>query len=288
MTKLMVIPNKKNIDICLKYADAILLGIKDLSVNLSDTFTIEEIESLLPKLKENNIELFISLNKNMHSKDLDKLKDTLLVLDNLDIEGIFYYDISVLKLHEYYNLKTKLVWSQEHLTTNYSTMNYWYNEGVSFAYVSAELTLDEILLIRKNTNIKLIVPIFGYLPMFTSKRNLINNYLEYFNIDDKSNKYKIKKEGKEYTIVNNIYGTVVYSANILNGLKEFEILERNNIDYVTINSFDISDDILTKVLELYSTRSYFSDEAIEELIENVDKGFLYKETIYRVKKDEKK
>ncbi len=288
MTKLMVIPNKKNIDICLKYADAILLGIKDLSVNLSDTFTIEEIESLLPKLKENNIELFISLNKNMHSKDLDKLKDTLLVLDNLDIEGIFYYDISVLKLHEYYNLKTKLVWSQEHLTTNYSTMNYWYNEGVSFAYVSAELTLDEILLIRKNTNIKLIVPIFGYLPMFTSKRNLINNYLEYFNIDDKSNKYKIKKEGKEYTIVNNIYGTVVYSANILNGLKEFEILERNNIDYVTINSFDISDDILTKVLELYSTRSYSSDEAIEELIENVDKGFLYKETIYRVKKDEKK
>ena len=37
--------------------------------------------------------------------------------------------------------------------------------------------LDNILEIRKNTQVKLMVNIFGYLPMFVSKRHIVKNYL---------------------------------------------------------------------------------------------------------------
>ncbi len=85
----------------------------------------------------------------MHKCDLDNLKDALIKLDKMNIAGIFYYDIAVLEYRNTLNLKVPLVWSQEHLTTNYATMNYWYNENVNYTYVSSEITLDEIIENRK-------------------------------------------------------------------------------------------------------------------------------------------
>ena len=60
----------------------------------------------------------------------DYLKAVLLELNNYDITGVMYYDISIVNLKEKLNLKYDLVWSQEHLTTNYFTCNYWYSKSI--------------------------------------------------------------------------------------------------------------------------------------------------------------
>ena len=72
MTKLMYIPNKKELN---NDVDAYLLGIENLSVNMPIYFTLDEIKNI-------NIdkEIFISLNKNMHSSDLKILEETLIEL----------------------------------------------------------------------------------------------------------------------------------------------------------------------------------------------------------------
>lgn len=279
MPKIIILPTKENLEQTINYCDAILVGVEGLSVNMPDTFTLDEIKSL-----SNKKEIFVALNKNMHTKDLEILKNTLLFLDELPILGIFYYDISVVQLKKELNLKTPLVWSQEHLTTNYLTMNYWNSNDVKYAYVSSEITLEEINDISKNTNMELIVPAFGYLPMFVSKRNLVNNYKEYFNIDDNSSKYEIEKEDRKYPIENNQYGTVVYSSNILNALLESKNM---NVSYITLNSYRIPNEKFIEVTKLFYNKEYESTK-IDELFSNTDKGFLYKETIYRVKKNEKK
>lgn len=284
MTKIMTMPTKNNLKEIINYSDAILLGIKDMSVNMPDTFTLEEVKGICHTY---NKEIFIALNKNMHTKDLDKLKEILIELETLNITGIYYYDISVVEYRNELNLKTPLVWSQEHLTTNYLTMNYWASNDIKYVYVSSEITLEEIEEIKKETELELIVPIFGYLPMFVSKRNLVNNYKEYFNLTDNSTYYELEKEDRRYPIDNNSLGTVVYSSNILNGLLEFEKLEELNIPYVTLNSYRIPNDKFIEVVKLFNDRSYASNR-IDELFRNTDKGFLYKETIYRVKKNEKK
>jgi len=285
MSKIMILPTKQNIDNVIKYSDAILVGLENLSVNMPDAYTVNEIKELCDKYQ--NKDIFVALNKNMHTKDLEDLKSALIELDNLNLSGIFYYDISVVQYRNDLNLKTPLVWSQEHLTTNYATMNYWNSKNIEYAYVSSEITLDEIETIKKESSMKLIVPIFGYLPMFVSKRNLINNYKEYFNIKDDSKTYEIEKEERKYPIDNNNLGTVVYSSAILNGLEEFERLENIDVSYVTLNSYRIPEDKFIEVVKLFSKREYKSTE-IDKMFDNTDKGFLYKETIYRVKKNEKK
>ena len=279
--KLILIPNSiDNILNLHNKVDGFILPIKDLSVNYNYYIDINELDDIMPKLKDKDI--FISLNKNMHNKDLKILKETLLKLEKYDIKGIIYYDVALVNMKKELNLKNDLVWGAEHLVNNYGTINYWHQEGVDYAYLSSEITKNEILEIKKNTNSKLMMNIFGYVPIFTSKRNLVNNYLETFDKEKISNIYYMYKEGVTYPLMDTSNGTTAYSGFILNGVKEYFDLD---LDYYVINSFLIDDieailDIFNEINESNLEKCY---QKLNNLIGNTDDGFLHKETIYKVK-----
>ena len=274
--KTLIIPNSLDqIKKCENYIDGVVVGLKGLSVNVNLYLTIEEINAL--KIDK---EVFVAINKNIHNKDLDVLTNALKNLKN--IKGVLYYDAAVVRLYNQIKPNYDLVWSQEHLATSAVTCNYWYQNNVNYAYLSAEITLDEILEISESTSMKLMVPIFGHLPMFVSKRHLVKNYLEYFKLKDDSELNFLEKEGKIYPIIDSEV-TMVYSANILNGISALEPLE-NKIEYVVLNAFNIDDEKFLKVCEIYKNRKNL--EEIETMFSNLDTGFLYKETIYKVKKND--
>lgn len=292
MKYMMVVNQKEMIEEVLELCDAFLFGIQDYSVNFPYYVSLNELKELLPILKLKKKEVFVSLNKNFHHEELEGLKQLLNELKTLEIDGIFYYDVALVTLKKEGMIPFPLIWSQEHLTTNYDTCNFWQKQGVDMALLSGEITLDEILEIRKHTIMKLIVPIFGYLPMFVSKRHLVKNYLEKFQLSKNDTTYFIKKEGNTYPIIDHKYGTEVYSASILNGLTESTILKEENIDYGLITSFMIETDdmvtILKKFHEVDKTTAPKLEEEINLLLEKpTDKGFFYKETVFRVKKYEK-
>lgn len=251
----LIISDIKEIEKTKNLVDAYLVPIDELSINYQKTFNIEEIK----KIKSTGKEVFVFINKNIHEKELEKLKKILLEIEKINIDGIIFYDIALVKLKKELKLKTSLVWHQEHLTNSYAAVNYWYNKGIKYAYLSSELTKIEIEEIRKNTKAKLFVNIFGYIPMFTSKRHLVDNYVDTFKIKEKGN--KIYKENNYYNIYDCKNGTTVYSNYILNIKEDIEA------DYLIYNSNMIKD--------------------IEKIIKNnnitEENGFLYKETIYKVK-----
>lgn len=270
MTKILGIISNTNIDKYDSYVDGFIFGLKDYSVNLPNYVSLNEIKNI-----NTDKEIFIAINKNIYSRELEELKNILKELDKLNIKGILFADTCLIMLKKKLNLNIDLVWSGEHLTTNYETINNWYDEGVKYTYLSSDITLREIKEIKENTNSILIVPIFGYIPIFTSLRHEVKNYLDNFNLEDNSKLNYIEKEGKTYPIVDNKEGTVVYSNSVLNGYAEYLNLD---IDYVTINSFNIEDSEYINVLKA------FKEKKEKDLIfENSDKGFLYKETIYKVK-----
>lgn len=281
MTKLLLIPNKKMLDI---NCDAFLLGIKDLSVNMPEYFTLEEIKKIT---KTTQKEIFIAINKNMHSNDLYKLKETLMKLEKLNIRAVIFYDIAVLNIVKKFNIKINLAWGQEHLTTNYETINYWLEKGVNYTLLSSEISKKEILTIKQNTLSKLIVPVIGYLPMFVSRRHLVKNYLKQFNLDDNSKINYIEKEGKIYPIVDE-HVTTVYTNSYLNGIKEYLDFKQNKIEYILINSFLISESNIKEIINMFKNITEKSkDEYFLKLNNilnnNTDTFFLHKETIYKVK-----
>ena len=189
MTKLIVMPNSINmIKELVSEVDGFIVGLEHFSVNIPIELSIKEIKELSILLNKYNKQLFVSVNKNIHNNELDVLKETLLALDCLDIDGIMYYDIAIVNLKEKLSLKKELVWHQEHLATNYATCNFWNEYGATSTYLSGDITLQEILDIKENASSKLFVTMFGYLPMFASFRHLIKNYLTTFSLGELKDK----------------------------------------------------------------------------------------------------
>lgn len=283
--KLLIMPKSiDQIESLIEDIDGVIVGIKDLSINQPAYFTLDEIKKINEIIKNNGKEIFVSLNKNMFNKDLEILEYTLLQLDNLKLNGILYYDIAIVNFKKNLKLVTPLVWNQEHLTTNYLTSNFWYEYGAKYTMLSSEITIDEINEIALNAKAKIMVPIFGYLPMFVSRRHLVKNYLDTFKIKDDSSINYIEKENKTYAIIDSDDGTIAYSNKCLNGINETLKL---NSDYIVLNSFNINNATFRRVVSMYNI---VNESNVQEFKEEIDKmldtdtGFLYKETVYEVKK----
>ena len=240
--------------------DAYLIPLRKLSINYPNTFDISEIK----EIKKLGKEVFVFINKNIHNNELEYLEKILKEIDKLNLDGIIFYDIALLELKEELGLKTDLVWHQEHLTNNYGTANYWYSKNIKYTYLSSEITRREIDEIKNNTKAKLFVNVFGYIPMFTSRRHLVDNYINTFNIKDRGN--IIHKEGKNYNIIDTENGTTVFSNYILN------IKEKINVDYLVFNSNMVDEEKLISVLKDYENNKLKKET-----------GFLHQETIYKVK-----
>ncbi len=283
MAKIVIIPN--NEDNLNSLNHDILIGIEGYSVNVL-TITFDAFKKFLKKNKN----VFVALNKNFTNSELEALKEILIYLDSQDIKGIFYYDVAVVNIVKKLNLKINLIWSAEHLTTNYYTINYWYNQGVKGTFISNEITKKEMITISDNTESTLFVQLFGYIPMYVSRRHAIRNYLKYFNVNNESSHYQLFKEDKKYAIIDNAEGTMIYSNFILNGLTEKLELD-DKIAYIIINGFNIDNDKLNKVINYFETVTKDNvdglNHQLEKLFDNLGKGFLYEESIYKVKNDVK-
>jgi len=276
--KIAVIPNGN----ILKYekADALIIGLKDFSVNMYE-MSFEEIKDLVKNTKQ---EIFVGINKNIHNNEIDTLEEILDDLSKINIAGIFYADVALVQINKEKNLNLNLIWSQEHLTCNYHTINYWLKEGVDGVFISNDITKREILEIAANVDGLKFVQVFGYIPIYVSKRHAVKNYFDAFKINkDKYFNY-ISKEGKDFPIVDTEVGTEVYSNNILSALDD--ILDYKNIDYGIINFFNINHDE-EKIIEIFKTVTENNKEEYNSFISNtfsnIDSIFLHTETIYKVK-----
>lgn len=290
--KLIAMVDSKEMIESLSQADAYLVGIAGFSTNFSGYVTLDELKEIIASGLVDNKELFVSLNKNMHDADLEPLKKLLIALNQLPIAGIFYYDVALIQLKQMGLCKHALIWHQEHMTTNYDTCQFWQDHGVTAVCLSSEITLAEIEAIKRKITMPLIVPVFGYIPMFVSKRHLVTNYQKTFSLSANGTCYVLRKEGRGYPIINDQTGTQVYSAHILNGLSEKLLLEQAGIAYGLCNFAFLPKEKWGPILEKFVQVNQANVTTLEAEVDllcghNTDKGFFYKETIFRVKKYEK-
>lgn len=259
--------------------DGVILSIDKFSVNARYTVSVDCLDNIIKLIPDK--EVFISLNKNIENDEIEELETLLLELNNYDIKGVLYSDVAALTYKD--KLNYDLVWAQEHLVTNYETINYWHNFGINYAYLSSDLNINEIKDITNNTDVKLMANLFGYNSMFVSIRHIVDNYLKCFNIKDNSKVHYMKKEGKVYPIIDDNY-TYVFSNNIFNGVRDYYNM---NVDYYVVNGFLIDNTKFSKVLSIIGNLSMENVEKsalqIDDLFNNIDDGFLHKEIVSKVK-----
>ena len=284
--KLLVSVNKKELADYLKYTNSFLIGLKNYAINYYEA-TLSDIKEILNNYP--GIELFVSLNKNIFNEDLKDLKEKLQELATLKIAGILFYDLSILSFVKKLNLNIPLVIHQTHMVTNYNICNYYFERGVKYAYLSAEITESEMALISKKSNILLMATFVGHLIISHSKRKLVSNYFVYIKKEKSKdlNTIEEKNSKQKYYIKETNLGTDILTKDILNGTRAFCLL-KEKIEYAILDNNLIDDTIFLQVLKLYNKylnqkieESLFL-EKVQELIGSYE-GFFFQKTFYKVK-----
>ena len=285
--QLLVNLTSKELDRFLEFTNSFIIGLENYSVNYYE-ISLDEIKELLEKYP--NIDLFVSINKNIFNKDIKDLESKLISLSKLRIKGVLFYDLAILEIVKRLNLELDLVIHQTHMITNYNICNYYHDLGVKYGYLSTEITEEEISEISSKTKLELMVYFIGHPIISHSKRKLVSNYYTYANKENKLDYNVIKehnKDSKKYYIKEDKKGTNILTYDILNGTKAFTIL-KEKIKYAILDTNLIDEDLFIEILNLYK-KNLDNKLSNEDLIQEVqdligeNDGFFYLKTIYKVK-----
>lgn len=270
MSKLIVSANSKNhlIDLLKKNIDGIILSIDKLSVN--DSFYVDI--SILDEIDFKEKEIFVSLNKLMHNNDLEHLRMVMNKLKSKDVK-ILFYDMAVFNIAKELDMIDKLVIYQDHLNASILSNKFYNDLGIRGSYITSDITGDELLDIKKNSNMSIMFMVYGYIPIFYSRRYLISNYLKYIGDKKKGNEYSIVSDtGIEYPIDEEEYGTTIYTNKEINLINYLDKI--NDIDYIVMRSNKINDDKFNLMVDKFINK---------DKMDNCYLGFFNTKTIYKVK-----
>ncbi|MEG2511509.1 MAG: U32 family peptidase [Bacilli bacterium] len=296
--KLMVCPNNRDIKEQLNLGvKSFLFGVKDFSINDNNALTLDDIISFRKEYP--NIELFLSMDKNLFNNELELTRELLVKFNELEIAGIFFYDQAILNIWQELSLTVPLVWNQTHLVTNYNTCNYYSELGVKYGLLANEITLEEMLEIRSKSKLLLMVNLLGYPVMAHSKRKLLTNYFNYTKSFQEDRIYTLKEPNKDdkYLIKENNIGTCLYNGLLFHATSSLFDYVKQDFAYGIIYMENISSSKINEVITIYQEilkgNTYSSLEQAElirvvnNILESNNTGFLYKKTIYKVKRNDK-
>ena len=257
--------------------DGIVLPLENFSVDYFKYYSISDIKECR---KSTDKLLYVVINKMIFNNELDNLLRVLKELESIKIDGVFFYDLAVLNLVKENKININLLYNGTHMVTNSDTINLYYDLGVKGAYLSNEITKDEVLNIRHNTKSDLFILLLGNPVVAMSRRNLLTSYFANKN-KSKSEIITIKepKSGQEFLVKEDSNGTTFFYNKRLNLSNVYKELKDSGINYGIIEQGGFSSD---EYKELINAFVNFDKQRIDELAGH-NRGFLYRETIYKVK-----
>lgn len=281
--KLLIEVSGKN-NLYLDDVDGIILALDNYSVESIVSFSVGEIKNIR---KNTSKEIFVKINKNLMNDDIDTVKDILIELDKIGINGVFFYDLAILELKRELDLKLDLVWNQTHMVNNYKTCDYYYSKGGKYALLGKEITLDEIKEIINKSKIISMVEVVSKPSVAFSKRKLITNYYKDLGKDKKDELIVTEKvTNSNYHLVEDSNGTSFYLDIITNGTSVIKELFDSNCEYIIMREFGIDNfDELVSDTKNYISNGCIDDDYINKYKKLGDStNFFFKKTIYKVKK----
>lgn len=158
-------------------ADAVYIGGKNYSLRANaKNFSNEEIKNAVLYAHSLNKRIYVTVNIVLHNEELDGLKEYLLYLDSVNVDGIIVSDITIMKLHKELNLKLELHISTQASISNYEAALFYKNLGAKRLVLARECSKKDIKKIKESTNLDLETFIHGAMCTSISGRCVLSNY----------------------------------------------------------------------------------------------------------------
>lgn len=158
-------------------ADAVYIGGQDYSLRANaKNFSREEIKSAVEYAHSLNKRVYVTVNIVFHNDELVGLKEYLLYLDEVNVDGIIASDITVLKLHKELKLKLELHISTQASISNHETALFYKDLGAKRLVLARECNKEDIKIIKEATNLDLECFVHGAMCTSISGRCILSNY----------------------------------------------------------------------------------------------------------------
>lgn len=188
---------------------------------------------------------FIFVNRILDNVGIKEFRKMIKTLPN-NIKGIVFDDIGVLNVLREEKIDITKILFLNHFNCNYLSINA-YLEYVDSVVVSSDITIEEIDEILNKAIKPLVLFTFGHVNIMYSRRTLLTNYNRHFNTKvDKISFLEEEISHKKFRIIEQEYGTVIYTSEPFNGLV---LRSKDNVLYNLINTVFLSNEEVINIIK---------------------------------------
>ncbi len=168
--------NLEKLKIAFMYgADAVFIGGKKFSLRArASNFDIPDIKEACDFAHERGKKVYVTTNIFPHNDNLEGLVEYLQDLETAGVDAIICASPVIIDTaKEHTNLEIHI--STQQSSSNYESVNFWYNEGIKRVVLARELNKFEIQELRENTECDIEVFIHGGMCVSYSGRCTLSN-----------------------------------------------------------------------------------------------------------------
>ena len=292
----------ERLELALKYgADAVYLGGNAFTMRAAPkNFSDEELEKGTLLAHSSGKKVYLTVNVFPHSSSLKLLPDFIAKARDYGIDGFIIADLGVLKIAKEVAPEVDIHISTQAGIMNYLTANELYKLGAKRVVLARELSLEDIITIRKNTPPDLEIEAFvhGAMCMSFSGRCMLSQYLVardanrgecaqpcrwgYYLMEE-------KREGEYFKVFEDEKGTYILNAKDMcmiehidklceAGITSFKIEGRAKSAYyvaVVTNAYRTAMDMYLKSPEGFVTPQWLVDEVHKVSHRKYCNGFYF-------------
>ena len=254
--KFLIIPGMRALE---KVSDCdFLFPLQGFCVGMDRTFSLESIPD----------RSYIYVNRLLDSRGIEEFT-RLLPLFSKKVKGIVFEDLGILNVLKEHSIAVETIFYGTHGVCSSYTANSLLCD-VDTVILSNDITKEEIDEILGRVIKKVGLYIFGHLPYMYSRRTLLTNYSKHFSLEEKKQRIiKEKVSKKEFLVVEDEFGTVVYDPLVFDG----RVLLNKEVSYFLVD---------LRFEHVSSIKQFMQDFLAGNTIPNTADGFLYRKTIYRL------
>ncbi len=254
-------------------ADAVYFGGEGFSLRAgAGNFSFEEMKEGIQFAHSLDKKVYLTINFYAHNEDIEPLKEYIHKIKDLSIDGFIVSDPGVIDILLDIMPNAEVHLSTQANMTNYQTAKFWYKLGVKRLVLARELTLDEIVAIRKNIpeDMELEAFVHGAMCISYSGRCLLSNFM----IERDANrglcahpcrwKYSLveaKRPGEYFPVEEDTRGTYILNSRDLCMLEHMDDIVKSGIVSAKIEGRMKSVFYVATIVSAYrrAIDSYFAD-----------------------------
>ncbi|MCR4855426.1 MAG: U32 family peptidase [Erysipelotrichaceae bacterium] len=254
----------------------------------------EDLKEVCSLCRKSGKKFYIAMDDFISEDEKILLYDYLDMIDEMDVDGIYFHDLGIYDAARSYGLIPKLIYDGKTVLCNSLDSAFMLDQGIDSVVISRELTLNEVREILKNHSGRVDMQIFGHLRMSYSKRRFLSNYFrqigkeyDYFGKETLA----LVEEQREYRmpVVEDAEGTFIYSDYIFTMFSEISelrpYLRRGIIDTLFINDENMIAQVCRDYRRINTpNQKFIEDSFYHNFPESYSSGYLYLKT--NISKDE--